>query len=66
MYELVELGYIYIATPPLYGEEGKDFKYCWNEEQRKEAVTELANRGKKESVNIQRYRGLGEMNAEQL
>ncbi len=67
MYELVEHGYIYIATPPLYQvKKGKDFRYCWTEEQRKEAVTELAKGGKEESVTIQRYKGLGEMNAEQL
>jgi DNA gyrase subunit B len=67
MYELVEKGYIYIASPPLYQvKKGKDFKYCWNEEDRKEAVTELAKGGKEESVTIQRYKGLGEMNAEQL
>ncbi|MBK7109884.1 MAG: DNA topoisomerase (ATP-hydrolyzing) subunit B [Chitinophagales bacterium] len=67
MYELVEQGYIYIATPPLYlVKKGKEQKYCWNEEQRKAAVIELAKGGKEESVGIQRYKGLGEMNAEQL
>lgn len=67
MYELVEQGYIYIATPPLYlVKKGKEERYCWNEEQRKAAVIELAKGGKEESVGIQRYKGLGEMNAEQL
>jgi DNA gyrase subunit B len=66
MKELIENGYIYIATPPLYlVKKGKEQRYCWNEDQRLIAVKELA--GEKEStVNIQRYKGLGEMNAEQL
>ncbi|MCG3166561.1 MAG: DNA gyrase subunit B [Bacteroidia bacterium] len=66
MKELIERGHIYIATPPLYlVKKGKEEKYCWNEQQREEAVLELG-KGKNDSVNIQRYKGLGEMNAEQL
>jgi len=66
MRELIEKGYIYIATPPLYlVKKGKDLRYCWNEEQRDQHVKELGG-DKPETVGIQRYKGLGEMNAEQL
>ena len=67
MRPLIDNGYVYIAAPPLYQvRKGSQFRYCWNEEERKEAV-EFYSKGKEDSsVKIQRYKGLGEMNAEQL
>jgi DNA gyrase subunit B len=66
MQDLIKGGNIYIATPPLYLiKKGKTERYCWTEEERIAIVAELGQ-GKESSVNIQRYKGLGEMNAEQL
>jgi DNA gyrase subunit B len=67
MRELIENGHIYIATPPLYlVKKGNKQEYAWNEEQRDRLIQELKGAGNESSVNVQRYKGLGEMNAEQL
>jgi len=66
MEELIKNGYLYIATPPLYlVKKAKQERYCWSEEQRKASVEEFG-KGKDGSVHVQRYKGLGEMNAIQL
>ncbi len=66
MLDLIKQGHVYIATPPLYlVKKGKQSQYCWSEDERKIAIENIG-KGKESGLHIQRYKGLGEMNAIQL
>ena len=66
MKEVIEQGHLYLANPPLYlVKRGKSQRYCWTEDQRVQALKDFGN-GQEDSCTVQRYKGLGEMNADQL
>ena len=66
MRPIIEKGYLYLATPPLYKcSKGSHEEYCWDEQQREQFIMRYGN-GEERQVKVQRYKGLGEMNAEQL
>ena len=66
MFDLIKNGYVYLATPPLYlVKKGKEEIYCWTDDQRREATLQLG-KGSEKGVTVQRYKGFGDMSAEQL
>ena len=66
MFDLIQNGYVYLATPPLYlVKKGKEEEYCWTEEQREAAALRMG-KGSDKGYTVQRYKGLGEMSDEQL